>query len=104
TVVGPLTDAPVYLSVSAIAPPVAPAPGGAAAATHAVFSTARSQMGTSQGSFAFALSFFALPCPSCEPLMSHVTMAVLQESFVRSFTVPVAVAMLPCPRLAIVLG
>src|SRR5881396_2648499 len=104
TVVGPLIDGPVYLSVSAIAPPVHPGPGGATAATHAVFSTASLQMGTSQVSFAFALSFFALPCPSCEPLMSHVTVAVLQESFVRSFAVPVAVAMLPCPRLAIVLG
>src|SRR5207244_9772002 len=61
-------------------------------------------LGTLQVYFAFALSFFALPCPSCEPLMSHVTMAVLQESFVRSFAVPVTVAMLPCPRLAIVLG
>src|SRR5206468_6632579 len=48
TVVGPLIDAPVYLSVSAIAPPVHPAPGGAAAATHAVFSTASEQIGTSQ--------------------------------------------------------
>src|SRR5207245_11287908 len=104
TVIGTLRDAPVYSSVTAIAPPVHPAPGGAAAATHAVFSTARSHMGASQVSFAFALSFFALPCPSCEPLMSHVTMAVLQESFVRSFAVPVTVAMLPCPRLAIVLG
>src|SRR5439155_937812 len=103
TVVGPLIDGPVYLSVSAIAPPVHPGPGGATAATHAVFSTASLQMGTSQVSFAFALSFFALPCPSCEPLMSHVTMVVLQESFVRSFTVPVTGSLASSVSLHVVL-
>ncbi len=37
-------------------------------------------------------------------MISHVTLAVLHESFVSPATVAVAVVMLPCPRLAIVLG
>ena len=41
---------------------------------------------------------------STDSLISHVTVAVLQESFLRPIAVPVAVAMPPCPRLAIGLG
>jgi len=39
-----------------------------------------------------------------DPTISHVTDTVLHESFVSPVAVPVAVVMLPCPRLAIVLG
>src|SRR5213078_5222462 len=40
---------------------------------------------------------------STDPLISHVTVAVLQESLV-TLTVPVTGAAAPCARLAIVLG
>ncbi len=46
TVVAPLSGCPVYFSVSAIAPPVQPAPGGGGAAAHAVFLTSSEQQST----------------------------------------------------------
>src|SRR5439155_21934328 len=57
-------------------------------------------------SCAVAVSVFSCPglFGSTDPLISHVTVAVLHASFVSPATVPVAVVMLPCPRLAIVLG
>src|SRR5438132_7947 len=57
-------------------------------------------------SCAFAVSVFWCPelLGSTDPLISHVTETVLQESFVSPATVPVTVVMLSCPRLAIVLG
>src|SRR5437016_4393207 len=41
---------------------------------------------------------------STDPTISQVTVAVLHEFLVRPVAVPVAVVMLPCPRLAIELG
>src|SRR5438046_216011 len=57
-------------------------------------------------SFAVPVSVFCCPgvFGSTAPLISHVTLAVLHESFVSPATVAVTVVMLPCPRLAIVLG
>src|SRR5207245_11148974 len=55
--------------------------------------------------FAFAWSAFLCPglFGSTDPLISPVTVAVLQESLV-TLTVPVTGAAAPCARLAIVLG
>src|SRR5436309_5071757 len=64
-----------------------------------------STLHVSHVSFAVAVSVFWGPglFGSTDPLISHVTVAVLQESLV-TLTVPVTGAAAPCARLAIVLG
>src|SRR5438132_637430 len=102
TVVGPLIEGPVYLSVIATAPPVQPLVVGGGATTHAVLETQSEQMGQ-PGQVAEPVAVIC--CVGEVPGMSQVTDALLHESFVgQDARLPGFVTVCPGVSVPMVMG
>ena len=100
TVVGPLMDGPVYLSVTAIAPPVHPLVVVGGGVAHAVLETHSEQIGQ-PGQVAWPVAVICLEVPGT----SQVAVALLHESLwgqVNRF--PGLVTVCPARSVATVIG